>query len=222
MKANRAACVDSSSSGLDPAMRTLAYAVLARGFSYPDADVIEFFRKFHDADTDAKGHSWPEILAMIENARSADPDALRSAYLGVFDPVAGPFPYESEHKKFADEFGKAHHMADLMGFYRAFGVQPARERPDHIAAELEYMHYLTVKEAHAQEKGEGEHASVCREAQEKFLRDHLTTWTDSLLERMDAKADGEDAPRDPKAGLLYRRLADLLRRLMNSEKEALK
>lgn len=72
-------------------------------------------------------------------------------------------------------------MADVAGFYRAFGFalgQVVRERPDHVAVELEFMHVLALKEAYAWHVGEPEHAAICVDAQQKFLQDHLGRWFD--------------------------------------------
>jgi TorA maturation chaperone TorD len=78
-------------------------------------------------------------------------------------------------------------MADVAGFYRAFGVKvdPSGDRVDHIAAELEFMNLLAVKESIAlQQEGEGEHAHVCRDASRSFLRDHLGRWVRTFAEKL--------------------------------------
>lgn len=68
-------------------------------------------------------------------------------------------------------------LADIMGFYRAFGVEVAiGDRPDHLAIELEFMSLLTLKEAFALTEGMEEQAEICRVAQCKFLEDHLGRW----------------------------------------------
>jgi len=70
-------------------------------------------------------------------------------------------------------------------------VGSSGERPDHIAAELEFMNLLAVKECVAlQEEGEGEHADVCRNASRTFLRDHLARWAPRLGECL-AAAGGD-------------------------------
>ncbi len=68
-------------------------------------------------------------------------------------------------------------LADIAGFYRAFGLEIAvNERPDHLALELEFMSVLTYKEALALENNLFEQAEICRDAQKKFLEAHLGRW----------------------------------------------
>jgi TorA maturation chaperone TorD len=91
------------------------------------------------------------------------------------------------------ELTRTFEMADVGGFYKAFGVElgESGQRVDHITAELEFMNLLAVKEAVAlQEEGEGEHAQICRDASRVFLRDHLVRWAPRLGECL-AEADGD-------------------------------
>jgi len=89
------------------------------------------------------------------------------------------------------ELTRTFEMADVAGFYKAFGVEvdPGGERVDHIATELEFMNLLAVKESIALEKeGEGEHAQICRGASRSFLRDHLGRWVRPFAEKLEAAA----------------------------------
>lgn len=84
-------------------------------------------------------------------------------------------PYETEYGR-RELIQQAHELADLAGFYEAFGLkvsQRQRERPDHIACELEFLAVLSLKEAHALERLDGEMLEVTRMAIAKFLTDHL-------------------------------------------------
>ncbi len=68
-------------------------------------------------------------------------------------------------------------LADIAGFYRAFGLELAvNERPDHLALELEFMSVLTYKEALALKNNLFEQAEICQDAQKKFLEAHLGRW----------------------------------------------
>lgn len=131
---------------------------------------------------------------------------LRSFYVELLGQVRSGIwpPYETEFTGGANDFLKNQDLADLMGFYRAFGLDPAQqERPDHIGVELEFMHVLALKEALAHQHGESEQAAVCADAQKKFFRDHLGRW---------AQAYGAALMRLPHTppGAFYRLLGYLL------------
>lgn len=98
--------------------------------------------------------------------------------------VACP-PYETEYRA-AHVFQQTNEMADVAGFYRAFGFEAAAglERPDHLAAELEFMCVLSAKEGLAIEAGDAEAAAICRDAQVKFLADHLGVWVGAFARRV--------------------------------------
>jgi DMSO reductase family type II enzyme chaperone len=74
-------------------------------------------------------------------------------------------------------------LADIAGFYRAFGLligSEERERPDHVTVELEFMHVLTLKEAIARVHHGPAEVGICRRAQRRFWRDHLGRWLPSF------------------------------------------
>ncbi len=69
-----------------------------------------------------------------------------------------------------NEFQRAQALADINGFYKAFGVKPDGDRPDSLSCELEFMHYLIFKQLHAPDKAR---AAVCLDAGGKFFAEHL-------------------------------------------------
>jgi len=74
-------------------------------------------------------------------------------------------------------FQRSTALADIMGFYSAFGVQPDKDRPDALTMELEFMYYLIFKTQKALKEEDraasAEHAAVCRDAQKKFFSEYL-------------------------------------------------
>jgi TorA maturation chaperone TorD len=105
-------------------------------------------------------------------------------------------PYETEYHKAEEVFFRSQQMADVAGFYHAFGLTPggsSRERPDHLALELEFMALLLMKERQAgtgdAASPEGDEAQICRAARESFLRDHLSWWVPSFALAMRLKAE---------------------------------
>lgn len=208
----RAAAVPSES-GEAPLGSIVIYAVLARGFSQPDASVVEFFVECDKTEIKDDSEVSRCLAELLTSARAATLEELQSAYIRLFDPVGGPFPYEAESSR-GDEFAKVQTLADINGFYRAFGVRPSNDRPDHIAAELEFMHLLALKESHAASLGQADNAAVCRDARVKFFNEHLARWTDSLLEMMRARSGENQHP-------FYENLMKLLQLFIESEKESL-
>ncbi len=98
-----------------------------------------------------------------------------------------------------NEYRQSQEMADISGFYRAFGFQVGgeqHERPDHLATELEFLYILSLKEAYAAEQGIDEHVEVCVEARRAFLRDHLGRWIGLFAQSVSRSAGpgGESNP----------------------------
>lgn len=93
-------------------------------------------------------------------------------------------PYETEYHPNSEPFFRSQQLADVAGFYRAFGLEPnldTPDRPDHVALELEFMAFVLLKRrlalAAADEDPEAaENAKVCERAEHSFFRDHLAWW----------------------------------------------
>ena len=125
---------------------------------------------------------------------------LRAEYDRVFGlvvPKECP-PYETEYHPTQETFVRSQQMADIAGFYRAFGIEPAQsspERPDHLALELEFMAFLLTKKRLALAAVEldpeaAEQVSICDRAQRDFFRDHLAWWVPSFAAGLRRKAGG--------------------------------
>lgn len=90
--------------------------------------------------------------------------------------------YETEYSHTRDATYRAHQMADIAGFYVAFGLQvdpQCAERVDHVAMELEFVAFLLAKLGRAaRETGaEGQqHRDVVRSALDGFIRHHVAWW----------------------------------------------
>ena len=187
--------------------RAAAYGLIAHGFQYPDGDAISAL-----VDP-ARWENWPDLLQksggqtekplrLLQHAVGGFADcsydarrALSQRYDDLFGhAVRGACPaYEMEYGR-NEIIRQASDLADLAGFYRAFGLEianGANGRPDHIAAECEFMSALCSKEAYAQAQGDETNAEICRDAERTFLRDHLARWLPALTHRVqEADADG--------------------------------
>lgn len=198
--------LSTKASELTPA-RAAAYGLIAHGFQYPDGDAISTL-----VDP-ARWESWPDMvqktggateasLRLLQNAVGALADcsddarrALSQRYDDLFGhAVCGACPaYEMEYGR-NEIIRLASDLADLAGFYRAFGLEianGANGRPDHIVAECEFMSVLCSKEAYAHAQGDKANAEICLDAERTFLRDHLARWLPALTHRLQqADPDG--------------------------------
>lgn len=107
-------------------------------------------------------------------------------------------PYETSYEpRPGVSGGKPFQIADIAGFYRAFGFEVSGDRPDHIVPELEFAALLCAKEAYARISGEAEGAEVCAAARRKFMTEHLGAWLPQLSQRI-----SEHAPRSALSALV--------------------
>jgi TorA maturation chaperone TorD len=155
-------------------------------------------------------------------AQLAEPIGTQAAeYDRVFGLVIAKEcpPYETEYYPAAETFQRSQQLADIAGFYRAFGIDPSLslpERPDHIALELEFMAFLITKKrlALAADKSDScgiEQALICDDASRKFFADHLAWWVPAFALGLRHKA----------AGGLYAAVADVLAAWVPAERERL-
>lgn len=101
-------------------------------------------------------------------------------------------PYELEHLKNEDIFFRTQCLADLNGFYRAFGLEiDQKERTDHISVQAEFLAYLFFKEFMAIENNLGnEKIEICRKAQRDFWNQHFFEWTRIFVQNLISHACG--------------------------------
>ncbi|MBE7522852.1 MAG: molecular chaperone TorD family protein [Burkholderiales bacterium] len=197
--------------------RSSVYRYLSLAFADPQAAQLAELRRevaglesdlrtLGDAVALAQARAWRTLLPRLR------PRRWLAAHVQCFGHAISKEcpPYAAEYDQ-ANLFQKTQTLADIAGFYRAFGLQTApalHERADHVSVELEFMHFLCLKEAHAAERGEAsDRAAQCRAAQAKFLGQHLATWTRGFAQRL-AVVAGEGP---------YRSLALLLEAFVAAE-----
>lgn len=162
-----------------------AYQLLARAFLYPDIEWFESFSKFLDMRKEKHGNNtkFEDSLRSALNSSLDEHslDGIADEYNRLFmagENILVPV-YETEYAM-DTIFAKTKELADLNGFYAAFGLQLGkdsnRERPDHVSIELEFMATLLIKEAYAWNEGWDDKVNVCLEARKKFLKDHIGRW----------------------------------------------
>jgi TorA maturation chaperone TorD len=138
------------------------------------------------------GELSPDDLCLKEVFAEADRGVahLTAEYDRVFGlTIAAECPpFETEFCPPNEPFYRSQQLADVAGFYRAFGVQPPRaERPDHIRLELEFMAFLLLKQRLAEGK---DAAGVCGNAARKFFAEHLAWWLPAFAAGLRRRAGG--------------------------------
>ncbi|MBD3161208.1 MAG: hypothetical protein GF346_03370 [Candidatus Eisenbacteria bacterium] len=84
-------------------------------------------------------------------------------------------------------------LADLIGFYTAFGHRPKTdtgEKPDHLLIEIEFVAVLLALLARAIAAEETDNAAVTARALSSFSRDHLGDWIGPFCARLALTAEG--------------------------------
>lgn len=204
--------------------RSRVYSYLTACFRYPDAKSwaeiasAEELDSFASACTQLGEKKAYRFLRRYSGGLPAGKglnlEKLQDTYQEVFGHTISKYcpPYETEYGNI-HLFQQSDVLADLGGFYNAFGVAPVegKERIDHISIQLEFLYLVTFKEAHALEEGKAKEAVVCREAQTAFLEDHLGRWVSIFAKRLERK--------DPEG--IYGDAARLLGDFIEAEKKLL-
>jgi DMSO reductase family type II enzyme chaperone len=175
--------------------RSALYEALALGFRAPGPETVARLASAEGAAglADAAEALAPALVPHVRRlAREETLAALAAAHGRLFGhTVRGAAPaYETEYGG-DDLFQQPQEMADVAGFYAAFGLTlaPGRgERPDHLSCECEFLMFLARKEAVALERGDGAMLAATRRATRLFLRDHLGRFVPALAARV-ARAD---------------------------------
>jgi nitrate reductase assembly molybdenum cofactor insertion protein NarJ len=157
--------------------RLYLYTFLSLAFSYPTSELLEELEGgLPDLSLSLKALGIEFDVGTIEGAIKISQERLLDLQ-GEFNALfstslkapANETAYELEKAG-----RKASELADIEGFYRAFGVEvkPPYE-PDSLVAELEFMALLLRKKLYAQENGDREALEVINNALYSFFRDHL-------------------------------------------------
>lgn len=197
--------------------RAQVYYFLSHALLYPQDNWV--------AESPVLANILHDLAISFENERMFLPndrslESLQADYRQIFG-LTGSLMYETE-LGLPHEFRQSQELADIAGFYRAFGLNvggTVRERPDHLATELEFMYLLTLKEAYAQSNSMPEQAEICVDAQRKFLQDHLARWIGPFCRSLERSVDerlGADELHSP-----YVSLARLAEAFVSAEADRL-
>ncbi len=186
--------------------RAALYRLLARAFAYPSpghvAEVREAFAALSSELERGQGPLGRYLPRARRAWRQAEEEILSAGYLRLF-ATGGPVRLHETAYGDARRFaGREVELADLNGFYAAFGFglsQTDPDLPDHFSVELEFLALLLVKEAWARMRGWRRESHVTADAVSRFLEQHLGRWLEPLGFALD----------DAGAGSPWRELADL-------------
>ena len=177
--------------------RSALYQMLSQALAYPSKEAVAALQEVdlplaQQAAANLSAAVAPLLAALQEQLAAMSVTELQAEHRRIFSHSVSPDcpPCET--------FYTAHHifqetndLSDIGGFFRAFGLEMGdKERLDHISVELEFMHFLTYKEAYALEHHGRAKARLCREAQLKFMQDHLGRWAPQFARRLGQKAGG--------------------------------
>jgi TorA maturation chaperone TorD len=143
----------------------------------------------------------------------ADLNEIYEATFGLLGGSKCP-QYEVEYVPSKFTFQRSNMLADVAGFYRAFGLEISNshpDRPDHIVVQCEFIaHLLELERQASQSPGEdaAPRVAICREAQRRFLQEHIVWWFPAFARLL--------ARQDP--GGFYEAIAQFLAALVAAER----
>jgi nitrate reductase assembly molybdenum cofactor insertion protein NarJ len=119
-------------------------------------------------------------------ARSALQYAAPGLYLALFGP-AGSVPIREVAYQGGVQLGYL--MAELSGYYHAFGYQPASEETvDHLATEVGFVSFLKLKQAYASFHAAHDQARFARDAAGAFCREHIAVMAEPAVRALETFA----------------------------------
>lgn len=165
--------------------RSTIYELLSHCYGEPGTDFLNFMKdggffehvinvlRYHP---ELKNGILQSLYALTDEAIRIDIEKLSEGYGLIVSPERNLL-YEGNYHH---PFNAYEEMADIAGFYRAFGFNFVAERPDHICLELEFMRVLALKETMALQERDLERAELAVNAEKEFLSSHLGRWTEAL------------------------------------------
>lgn len=162
-------------------LRLDAYRLLADGYHRPEQSLFDNLGKLATcmkrvaSDTEQYIKSMQADIVGMAGVGSLELDYAR-LFVGPFTLLAPPYGsvyLESERQVMGAS------TADVQMRYRSAGLDVDtgfKDVPDHVAAELEFMHFLIFKAMEAAQQGDADHVVACLTNQQSFLEIHLGAW----------------------------------------------
>ncbi len=194
-----------STSHTESIQRSYLYKLLSLGFRYPTP---ETFKTFQNGEFLAR--LWDTISSLpygkfitaeqAEQSKKAQNDLRKNTFEDFVVKVVQTFdigtpeppcpPYEGFHRNKS----RAAIMLDITEFYMHFGLAVSkrdgkRELPDHLCAELEFLHFLAFKESQAKINENSKFLEGYLLAQKDFLSRHPVQWVPKFCDLLRNRAD---------------------------------
>lgn len=175
--------------------RALAFCLASRLTAWPDDQTLNEARMLAEGleDGDAAER---ELISLAAHAERA---AFEPEYVALFENGAGRCPvHETEYGRMRG-MSKGNELADIRGFYTAFGMDraetdAARQMADHLAVELEFYGTLLAKQAAVLELEDVAGDEIVRDARKKFLVDHLGRLAGAIASQPAVRANARYGP----------------------------
>lgn len=178
--------------------RANGYATLALGLERPDDRYMaaveggifgdQLVQSISTVDDDLSD------LAMRVSGTISDVDRLEQKWSRLFGVEHGltVSPYELTYLP-GPLVTNVRVLADINGFYRAFGLTVAsgrNDRCDHICFMLEFLSHLSLSEAHLRTVGDCAGVAIVVDARRSFVEDHLGRWFWRFTDEVTARDEG--------------------------------
>ncbi len=172
--------------------RANSYKFLSECYYLPDEELIQKV-----SDIAQTNRFFVELASCISDIEL---ESLRidftQLFIGPFKLLAPPYGsvYLEDNRMLGDS------TIDVRSFYEGEGLEVViKDAPDHIAMELEFMHYLVTKQIEAAGKENLQILQSCLQKQQSFLQTHLARWLPRFVKNVQENAQTE----------FYKKLAQL-------------
>ena len=133
----------------------------------------------------AREVSDPKLRETALASRSSD----EGSYLRVLGPGGPVSPREVSYRPRHDSGSL---LSELAGFYEEHSYRPTtvQNPADHVAVELDFVGFMSQREAYAVARGDERAAESTRRAKRAFMEEHLGAFSAQLAQRLEGSAEG--------------------------------
>jgi TorA maturation chaperone TorD len=199
-------------------IRAKVYGILALAFYPPKPESGKLIEAIHQAQQLL--HPNDDPILQEHNPQDLAAAQLSKEHLRLFvGPGRVPCPpYESVYRQDRPTLEKGLVMgpstADVRNSYAEANLTLPKsftDLPDHIAVEMEFMHFLCTEEARLTEQGNSQELAKIRKMQTEFLNEHLKPWVNDFAGCVTRSSNS----------YFYKAAASLLKTFIENESETL-